>query len=299
MPEGYEREVEVVPGYRGPPAVWGLQWSKPKIVVTRRGERQLSKAAATAEFEEAWSLAHDDLGEYGFAWEMGSVAFWERRNLNHSVLRDVIDSLPDRAARREAEALRREEARREETARREAEQRERDQAYIEQAREAARGSLRDRRWAWARSADVDEASELLARPELDRVDAGRLIILVGNAEKNVSRSQAKTAQRHEPEMRRAEDPAVQVAALEGVRHITAHDEDWASVQNGIGWSKSTTIDGHVLAGLDSLSVEQTSHALRLLRVHRRQLPGRLFLALFAPRLPASATQASLSLSGAA
>ncbi|PIK73743.1 hypothetical protein CS379_06680, partial [Methylobacterium frigidaeris] len=273
------------------------QWSRPKIVVTRRGERQLAKAPGTPEFEEAWSLAHDDLSEYGFAWEcMGTVGFWERRDLDHSVLRDVIDSLPDRAARREAEALRREEERREEAARREAEQRERDRAYIEGAREAARASLRGRRWSWAKTSLIDEAQELLARPELDRAHAGRLILLVDQAATNVGRSEKRTSQAHEPEMRRADDPAVQAAALEGVRHITLHDEDWASVQNGVGWSRSTTCDGHVLAGLDRLTIEQTSHALRLLRVHRKQLPGRIFLALFALRLPAA--QATLSLSDA-
>lgn len=299
MPEGIGNGGEVEPGFEGPPAHFGLRWGPPRIVVTRRGERQLSRAAApTRAFERAWNLAPDEFSEAGYAWERGSVVFWERRDLDHAALQSLVDSLPERAAQAQVEAARLEEERRERQAREEAERAERERVYIEAARVAARVSLRDRRWSWGKAALIDEAEGLLARPELDRADAVRLLDLVDQAARNVARSEQRTARAHEPEMGRAEDPEIQAAALAGVRHITASDGDWASLHNGIGWSKSTTCDGHVLAGLDRLTVAQTSHALRLLRVHRKQLPPRLILDLFAPRAP-EPEQAALSFSPAA
>lgn len=41
----------------------------------------------------------------------------------------------------------------------------------------------------------------------------------------------------------------------------------------------------VLAGLDTLTVEQASHALRLLRVHHRQIPEALREGLFPTAQP--------------
>ncbi|MGE7157201.1 hypothetical protein ACQKJ1_26135 [Methylorubrum rhodesianum] len=297
MPDGIEDEVAVEPAFEGPPEHFGLRWGPPRIVVTRRGERQLSRAAApTRAFERAWSLATDELSEAGYAWERGSALFWERRDLDRDALQSLIDSLPERAAQAQVEAARLEEERRERQAREEAERTERDRLYIEAARVAARVSLRDRRWSWGKAVLIDEAEGLLARPDLDRADAVRLLDLVDQAARNVARSEQRTAALHKPEMGRAEDPEIQAAALAGVRHITGFDADWALLQNGVGWSKSTTCDGHVLAGLDRLTVEQTSHALRLLRVHQRQLPNRLLLQIFSPRPPG---QAALSLSPAA
>lgn len=51
--------------------------------------------------------------------------------------------------------------------------------------------------------------------------------------------------------------------------------------NDACWSKSTTIDGHVLDALDALDMAQASHALRLLRIHHKQLPRTLVKQLFA------------------
>lgn len=297
MPERIENGIAMEPGFQGPPAHFGLRWGPPRIVVTRRGERQLSRALApTRAFERAWELAPEEFSEAGYAWERGSVLFWEKRGLDRAALQSLVDSLPERVAAEQAEAARLEQERRDRQARDEAERAERDRVYVEAARVAARVSLRNRRWSWAKAALIEEAQELLARPNLDRVDAVRLLDLVDQAARNVARSEQRTAAPHEPEMGRAEDPAVQEAALACVRHITGFDADWASLQNGIGWSKATTCDGHVLARLDRLTVAQTSHAPRLLRVHRRQLPDRLILSLFAPRAPEPAT---LSLSPAA
>ncbi|WP_244473117.1 hypothetical protein [Methylobacterium sp. Leaf100] len=153
---------------------------------------------------------------------------------------------------------------------------------VARARDEATRSLKERGWSWARRIDVDEAQGLLQRPDLDVADAMRLLAMVKRAAANVLRSEDKVALLHPPEQNLAALPAVREAALAAVRLITADDQDRAMVQNDIGWSKSTTLDGHVLAALPELDVAQASHALRLLRVHHKQLPRAVVESLFAP-----------------
>ncbi|MGU3479164.1 hypothetical protein [Methylobacterium sp. D48H] len=81
-----------------------------------------------------------------------------------------------------------------------------------------------------------------------------------------------------------------LAARGAVEAITLQDQDWASIQNGIGWSKSMTCDGHILSGLEMWTPEQASHALRLLRVYRRQIAPHLRQVLFP--LPLSIAKAA-------
>ena len=129
--------------------------------------------------------------------------------------------------------------------------------------------------------DIEEAQGLLQRPDLDVADAMRLLSLVERAGKNVVRSEGKLSLVHDKERLLAERPEIRTLALEGVRLITSEDADWATTRNEVGWSKSTTIDGHVLAALEVLDVAQASHALRLLRVHHKQLPREIVEGLFA------------------
>lgn len=293
MPEEIEEGPENQFTYVGPPGYFGLQWDTARVFQTRRGERSLSKANATPEMQQAWELAHEELSEAGYAWDgYDRVLFWERIGWDQAALAEAIDSLPDRIAKAEADAARREDERREREEREFAERRERDRAFIEGAVDAARISLRERRWSWAKGSLIDEAHELMAKIDIDRVDALRLHALVDQARKNVLRSEERTARPHLPELDRASDPAILAAARGAIDAITLQDGDWASIQNGVGWSKATTCDGHVLAGLDRWTPEQASHALRLLRVHRRQIAPHLRAALF----PAPAT---LSISRAA
>ncbi len=56
--------------------------------------------------------------------------------------------------------------------------------------------------------------------------------------------------------------------LYGVRYITVLDSDRATVENGEGWGRTTTVLGHVLAGVEELTEAQATHALRILRIHR-------------------------------
>ncbi len=260
MPE--EFEIDHAPTYVGPPDVADLRWRDGRIIQTRLGERRLAKASITPAFEETWTYAGRDLKEFGFAmeWYSNTVLYWERLDIDRDALAGLIDSLPDVVARGQAEDARIEDERREREERAAAERRERERAFITDAIEAARVSLRERRWSWAKGSLIDEAHELMSKPDIDRNDALRLLALVDAARKNVQRAEERTARPHVPEMERASDPMILTAARGAVEAITLQDGDWASVQNGVGWSKSTTCDGHVLAGLEAWSTEQASHA---------------------------------------
>lgn len=281
MPERIEDEPANCFTYVGPPGYFGLQWSPARVFQTRRGERSLSRAAATPEVLAAWEVAHEELSDAGYSFEgCTQVLFWERLGWDQDALAEIVDSLPDRIAKAEAEAARLADERREKWERDQAALQEKLRAFIESAVEEARTSLRERRWSWAKGALIDEANEIMARPDIGRTDALRLLALVDQARKNVTRAEDRTSRPHVPEMERALDPVILIAARGAVEAITLQDQDWASVQNGIGWSKSTTCDGHVLSGLERWTPEQASHALRLLRVHRRQIPVHLRDVLF-------------------
>lgn len=276
-------EDRVHEGYAGPPQTCGLVWSPGRIVCTRRGERRLTTATATPAFTEAWEAACVELDEIGFSWDSAErVAFWERRDLDHGRMAAVIDSLPARVVEAKAEADRRTREARERAERGETLRRERERAFIEKARQIGRESLHARRWAWAKGSLIDEAQELIDDPMLSSTSAKRLLELVRQADKNVQRGQSRILIAHEPEMDRA-----------AVIDITAADQDWALLRNEIGWFRSTTVDGHILAGLDAWTQEQASHALKLLRVHRKQVAPHLHQVLFpAPALPLSLSQAA-------
>lgn len=71
------------------------------------------------------------------------------------------------------------------------------------------------------------------------------------------------------------DDVFREAVLAGCRWISGLDADRARVANAEGWSKAATVNGHYLAGLDSLTATQALHGYMLLRVHRTQLPDDL------------------------
>ncbi|WP_298961469.1 hypothetical protein [uncultured Methylobacterium sp.] len=83
------------------------------------------------------------------------------------------------------------------------------------------------------------------------------------------------------EMGNVRDPVVSAAALEAVGYVSALDGDWALHRNKSGWGKPSSAVGHVLAAEDALDEIHASHALRILRIHRRQLPAALAARLFA------------------
>ncbi|KQP79203.1 hypothetical protein [Methylobacterium sp. Leaf117] len=79
---------------------------------------------------------------------------------------------------------------------------------------------------------------------------------------------------------RAQVQGVPEAVHEAVKLITSHDEDRASVENGVGWGKAHSHAGHILASLPVLSVIEATSALAAVHRHRRQLPPALREACF-------------------
>ncbi len=256
--------------YVQPPAWWGLEWQSGQLHYTRGGMRYRSRAVRTPECQEAMAAGVTDFSALGLTCEGRDLLFWQAPDHDLDAVQIAIDGIPARVAAREATR-----------AAAAAAERQRIADLIDRARDEATRSLKDRRWSWARRVDVDEAQGLLQRPDLDVADAMRLLSLVERAGKNVARSEVKLATVHEGERALAERPEVRSLALEGVRLITREDADWATTRNDIGWSKSTTIDGHVLDALPELDVAQASHALRLLRVHYKQLPRTMVESIFA------------------
>lgn len=272
----------LLPPYVQPPAWLGLQWQPGQLLHTRRGERYLSRAVETPECRAAMAAGVLNFSALGLTSEGETVLFWQAPDHDIAAVQIAIDGIPALVAAREAERAAEDAADRAREEAAAAAEAQRIADLIARAREEATLSLNTRRWSWARRVDVDEAQGLLQRPDLDVADAVRLLSLVERAGKNVARSEGKLALVHEGERPLAERPDVRSLALEAVRLITRDDEDWATQRNDLGWSKSTTIDGHVLAALEVLDVAQASHALRLLRVHHKQLPRKLVDDLFAP-----------------
>ncbi|KQP29643.1 hypothetical protein ASF49_15905 [Methylobacterium sp. Leaf104] len=93
------------------------------------------------------------------------------------------------------------------------------------------------------------------------------------AEANRVRAEARLARPAMPHwLARAQDPAVRAAVHEGLKYLAELDEDWASEENGRGYSQATSWTGHALAERDGLSELEAAHGLQLLHGHRRQLP---------------------------
>ncbi|TXN30823.1 hypothetical protein [Methylobacterium sp. WL19] len=275
------RYTPPLPPYVQPPAWLGLQWQMGELLQTRHGERYLSRAVRTPAFDEAFAQDVISFWDVGLTRATADVQFWQKPGHDIAAVQAAIDSILGLVAERDARWAAADAARQAKEEAAAAAEAQRIADLVARAREEATRSLKDRRWSWARRVDVDEAQGLLQRPDLDVADAMRLLSLVERASKNVSRSEGKLALVHEGERALAERPEVRALVLEGVRLITAEDADWATLENNRGWSKSSTIDGHVLDAQEALDVAQASHALRLLRVHHKQLPWAIVQRIFA------------------
>lgn len=156
----------------------------------------------------------------------------------------------------------------------------RRERLVARARAAATESLRERPWAWATAALIAEAEALLALEVLVEPDAERLLKLAKAADAAAAKALEASAVPVPTEAELARDPAIREACRLGLHYITVLDSDRARVTNDSGWSRSTTVMGHVLDALPELDEAQASHALRILRIHRRQLPDILAGAVF-------------------
>ncbi|MCJ2020905.1 hypothetical protein MKK70_18085 [Methylobacterium sp. E-041] len=129
-------------------------------------------------------------------------------------------------------------------------------------------------WQFGRS--LTEAAETAHRAEWGPYDLERAERWLSNAEANRVRAEQRIGRPAMPHFyARSEDPAVRAATLEGLRYLASLDEDWAAIQNGEGFSQTTTWSGHVLAEREVLDRGEAAHGLALIYQHRLQLPDEL------------------------
>lgn len=267
----------------GPPEAFDLTWSIRKEIPD--GRVLYVAAESTPAFEQAWRVIGMEIRHLGFSvtegrpgdgWTGSRPSFWlSKSGWSVPAWARYQALLPAAIARVAAYERMQARIKADWAADRAAKE-----AFIPNARAAARESLDARPWAWTKAENTAEAEALLAREDLDVAGARRLNKLTGNADGNVERARATAATASAAELSRAGDPIVREAAREAVALLTGRDIDRATTTNGEGWGRSTSILGHVLAGLGELDEAQASHALRILRTHRRQLPAELAVRVF-------------------
>lgn len=267
-----------------PVAALGLSWRRLRDVQTRNGNRVLwaGEGDATA-YSRAYSLARDALRGVGFSWGTAERSggrtipvCWEDPAGTPEALDAALAAADaalaaDDARIERAEVMRRE--MREDAARRVADD-------SRDALAALRESLDRLHWAWPKKKEAI-ARELLREPmEIDDVPKVAVADLAVKLVSQVDEAIAKVRERlaRDPShdwLARAQDSDVRRAALTAVQILCSHDEDRASLENGVGWGKSHSHAGHVLGSLSELSVIEASQALAAVWRHRRQVSPEL------------------------
>lgn len=139
--------------------------------------------------------------------------------------------------------------------------------------------MTQRRWAIHHSF-LDRARQLHGLHALPDDLADEAARIVKSTDETVSRA-TEDLNRPAPETVVAfcSDPKVRDAVAAALMKITETDADWATKKNHIGWSKTTTVKGHVLTMQETLTPNLAGHALALLHIHRTQVPDELRPAL--------------------
>jgi hypothetical protein len=259
-----------------PVAAFGLAWRRHKDVVTRRGPRTLWFGLGDPTvYRRAFELGRDELGAVGYAWTDGIIdgravgktpCCWEPVPADEAAAEAAIAAAEAAVARDDAQA-----------------------EFYGTARaddlEALRASLDKLFWAWpAKKRIIAEA--LLAEPlradGYPSVEVAQMAVtLVRQVRDAVRKVRDRLGETPVHDwLARAQVPGVPEAVHTAVRLITSHDEDRATVENNVGWGKAHSHAGHVLSGLESLSVIEASSALAAVWRHRRQVPGPLREACF-------------------
>ncbi|KMO16023.1 hypothetical protein [Methylobacterium platani] len=263
-----------------PLSALGLTWRRLRDVRTGRGPRVLWLGEGdSTRYSRAFRLAKAPLYDAGYSWGTversgGAVqpVCWEDPAQGDAVAVDAIAA---------AEASLAEDDRRlalEEQRRRQAEAL--DAELNGDARrgdlEALRQSLRLKAWAWSkRKREVAEA--LLREPDgangAPKAATAKLARdLVAEVEAAIEAVRVRVAKDPARDwLARAEDPDVRMAVHYAVKLLTDMDRDMASLDNGVGWGRSHTHAGHVLASLPELSVIEATNALAAVWRHRKQL----------------------------
>jgi hypothetical protein len=256
-----------------PPKGLGLRWMLIGEKNTRNGPRVLWNSPGSKVFDLVWRRHRSALHDLGFSYDyhQGGIAFWERPEFDTVAARSKMALIvlsaryEDRTKRAKELAARRKRA--EEAARLKAEMEVRRLA----AQEGIQRILSERRWA-IHHRYLDEAMKFSELPELDPADVARAERIIQSTDRTVQNAR-EALDLPPPADDRAfcEKEEIRLLVTQALRGITDHDADWATYDNDIGWSKATTVIGHVLSLEDALSIEHAAHALKILRVHHKQV----------------------------
>ncbi|MCP1549370.1 MULTISPECIES: hypothetical protein [Methylobacteriaceae] len=259
-----------------PLSALGLTWRREKDVVTRRGPRSLWFGLGDpAAYRRAFELSREAMGAAGYSWTDGII---DGRAVGRTPC--CWAPVPADEAAAEAAVVVAEAALVRDAAEVEA-------LGIEHAAclDRLRVSLDTLYWAWPPKKKVIAEALLAAPLGSNGYPTAEVSQVAWALFRQVKESVEKVRERlaRDPAhdwVARAQLPGVPAAVHDAVRLITSHDVDRASVQNGIGWGKSHTHTGHILAALPELSVIQASSALSAVWRHRRQVPAQLRQACF-------------------
>lgn len=247
-----------------------------RLVWTSLGERFAHGERATL-----WIAPLTDLlthayrsGQYNRMWKLGysrglsGAEFWEKPNLDPEATAAEIRAitLEVRAWRTKRRIKRRAKAAKEAAIR----------ADLLARRKTAQADLRrimiERRWAIHHSF-LERAHYLNALHELPDDLADEAARIVKSTDDTVAKAtESLNAPAPEAAVSFCQDPAVREAIGVALRKITETDADWATHKNHIGWSKTTTVKGHVLTMQETLTENLAAHAMVLLHIHRTQVP---------------------------
>ncbi|MFC6048709.1 hypothetical protein ACFPYM_12800, partial [Methylobacterium hispanicum] len=151
--------------------------------------------------------------------------------------------------------------------------------------ERLRVSLDKNHWAWPVKKRL-LAEELLREPmEVDDVPQIHVSEMAFKLLKQVNDAIAAVRERVAADanhdwLERARDPEVRRAVHDALQILCEMDQDRESLRNGYGWGKSHSHAGHVLGGLQELSVIEASQALAAVWRHRKQVRPELRQAIF-------------------
>ena len=267
----------------------GLSWRQERQVKTRYGDKVLYVGLGDpALYRRAYQLARAPLRDAGFSWSddrsdvregVWTPCYWEpfpASSADGAAAEAAIVTAEAAVAAADEQAARVKAL----IAQREIDEAEANGPGREADLAALRVSLKVLHWAWP-SAKRDLAEAVLkASPGVGGFPTQDVARMARQLVKQIDAAIQKVRDRlaRDPSrdwLARAQVPGVLQAVHVGVKILTSYDEDLATVRNDRGWGKSHSHAGHVLAGLDTLSVIEGSQALAAVHRHRKQLSPEL------------------------
>lgn len=263
-----------------PVAALGLTWRRLRDVRTQRGDRTLwAGDGDTAIYRRAYRLLRGPLAEVGFSWGTAERAggivqplFWEDPTRGDQPILDALADAKEALAYDDRRIAREEERRRQADALDDERHGESRRADMQRLRE----SLRDLHWAWSKKRR--QLAEGLLREPLAESGAPKAVVaklardLTDDVDETIRRVRERIAKDPSRDwLKLAEDRSIHGPLRTALQILSSHDEDFATLENGVGWGKSHSHAGHILSAMTEYSVIEASQGLAAVWRHRKQL----------------------------